>query len=407
MRQHSKMIGGILLVSGTAVGAGMLALPVSTGLAGFWLSALLFSLYSVYMTFTALLMLEVNLWVGEGNNLISMAKLTLGRWGEALSWLVYLFLLYSLTTAYIAGSAPLLLIAFQSLTGISLPDWAGTIPLLLIFGFFVYKGARAVDVVNRVLMLGLIIAYVLLAVFLTPHVELKLLSHVDWRYALFGVSVAATSFGFHIVIPSLVTYMDRDIPKVRKVILIGSSIPILVYLLWEFLVLGIIPIEGQNGIRQGYLNGNNAAYLLAEVLHHSALSMVAQFFSFFAIITSFLGVSLSLFDFLADGLCIKKTRPGRCMLFVMTFLPPLLITMADPRAFLSALEYAGAFGVVILLGFLPAAMAWSGRYRLYLVAPSGYQAPGGKLALVTTMALSLAVIAYEVMIKLGVISKTL
>lgn len=401
MNPLSKMIGGILLIAGTAVGAGMLALPISTGMAGFLPSMLLFAVYSLYMTFTGLLMLEVNLWAGKGNNLITMAKLTLGKWGQAVSWILYLFLLYSLTTAYIAGAAPLVLDAIAYTTGSVLPEWVGMVPLLIICGYFVYKGAHSVDLVNRVLMVGMIAAYFLLVIFLTPHLNMPLLYHVDWKYLVMGVSITATSFGFHIVIPSLVTYMHRDVPRLRTAILIGSSIPFFVYLLWEFFALGIIPINGEYGIQYGYEHGSNAAFLMAEFLNHSTMALVAQIFSFFAIITSFFGVSLSLFDFLADGLHIKKTHSGRSLLFGLTFIPPLLIALSDPRAFLSALEYAGAFGVITLLGLLPALMAWSGRYRLNLATSASYQAPGGWIALAATMALSIIIIALEVSTKLG------
>lgn len=400
MRQHSKMLGGILLVSGTTIGAAMLALPVSTGMAGFFPSILLFFLYWIYMTYTALLMLEANLWMKEGN-LISMAKLTLGRGGQVLSWLIYLFLLYSLTTAYIAGSAPIVIDVIQSLTGFVIPEWAGSIPLLIIFGYFVYKGTHSVDHVNRLLMLGLVIAYIAMICFLTSHVNTSLLMHVDWKYIMIGVSVIATSFGFHIIIPSLVTYLDRDVAKLKKVIIIGSAIPLFVYISWEFLALGIIPIEGENGILSGYIKGSNGAHLLTAFLGHSAIAMISRFFSFFAIVTSFLGVSLSLSDFLADGFKIEKTRKGRSLLYVLTFLPPLFITLTDPRAFLSALEYAGAFGVVTLLGFFPALMVWRGRYDKNLGAYSRFQVPGGKVALLAVMAISLMVIGLEIAIKMN------
>lgn len=405
MKRYSKLIGGILLVAGTTIGAGMLALPVSTGMAGFFPSLLLFVFYWIYMTFTAFLLLEVNLWVGEGNNLISMASRTLGKWGQAISWLLYLFLLYSLTTAYIAGAGPIVIDGVEALTGIELPEWAGSVPLLVIFGFFVYKGTHSVDYINRLLMIGLAAAYVLLMVFLTPHVEGRLLKHVDWRYLLMGVSVIATSFGFHIIIPTLVSYLHGDIPKLKKVIWIGSAIPLLVYIVWEFLTLGIIPIEGKHGIWEGYVKGSNGANLLASFLKHSRIAIVARFFSFFAIVTSFLGVSLSLFDFLADGLKIRKTRRGRALLYVVTFLPPLLIALSDPRAFLSALEYAGAFGVVTLLGLLPALMVWSGRYRLLLSSKTAFRVPGGKPALLAAIVISLSVMAIEAAIKLGFMEK--
>lgn len=401
MKQHSKLIGGILLVSGTTIGAGMLALPVSTGMAGFLPSLGLFVVYWIYMTFTAFLTLEVNLWMGSENNLTSMAKLTLGSTGQVLSWFIYLFLLYSLTTAYVAGGGPIVVDAIVGVSGIRLPDWAGTIPLLAIFGYFVYKGTRSVDYVNRLLMIGLVIAYFFMVVFLTPHVDKKLLEYIDWRYGLMGVSVAATSFGFHIIIPSLTKYLDRDIPKLKKVILIGSVIPLLVYISWEFLALGIIPVAGPNGIVEGYANGSNGVHLMTAFLGHSAIAIVARFFSFFAIVTSFLGVSLSLSDFLADGLSIKKTRSGRLLLYVMTFLPPLAITLIDPRAFLSALEYAGAFGVVTLLGLYPALMVWSGRYMRHLAPETAFRVPGGKIALLSSIGISLAIIALEIKIKFG------
>lgn len=398
---NSKLVGGVLLVAGTTIGAGMLALPVSTGMAGFLLSLLLFVCYWVYMTFTAFLMLEVNLWMGNENNLTSMARLTLGRVGQGISWLVYLFLLYSLTTAYIAGGGPIVVDAIRSVTEVNLPEWAGALPLLAIFGFFVYKGTRSVDYVNRLLMLGLVVAYFFMVVFLTPHVDKTLLEYVNWRYALVGVSVVATSFGFHIIIPSLVTYLDRDIKKLKTVLLIGSLIPLCVYISWEFLALGIIPITGANGLMEGYVNGSNGVHLMTAFIGHSAIAMVATFFSFFAIVTSFLGVSLSLSDFLADGLSIEKTRSGRLLLYVMTFLPPLVITLIDPRAFLSALEYAGAFGVVTLLGLFPALMVWSGRYVKNLAPEAAYRVPGGKLALLAAIIVSVAVIALEVTIKFG------
>ena len=401
MKGHGKLIGGILLVSGTTIGAGMLALPVVTGFAGFVPSLFLFIAFWLYMTFTAFLMLEVNLWMGPHTNLISMARHTLGKWGKRSAGSHICFCLYSLTTAYVAGSGPIVIDVVESLTGYRLPIWAGTIPLLLIFGYFVYKGTRSVDIVNRVLMGGLVIAYGLLVIFLTPHVEWKLLSHSDPKYLVVAVSVLATSFGFHIIIPSLSTYFDRDIPLMKKAIFIGSAIPLFVYIIWKFLSLGIIPLGGEHGLIEGYDKGSNGAHLLSQILGNSAISLCARFFAFFAIVTSFLGVSLSLTDFLADGFKIKKDRTGRLLLYMMVFLPPLVFSLTDPRAFLNALEYAGAYGVVVLLGLMPALMVWSGRYHRHF--QSTFKTPGGKIALLGAMLISLLVIGIEIANKTGLL----
>lgn len=398
MKSYSKVIGGILLVAGTTIGAGMLALPVSTGLAGFFPSLILLVSCWAFMTYTAFLMLEVNLSMPENSNLISMARRMLGKGGEIVSWITYLFLLYALTTAYVAGSGPIMVNIIHAITGVTIPPLAGSIPLLLLFGLFVYRGTASVDHVNRLLMFGLIIAYGAMAVMITPYIGSPLLFRTDWPLFLVAVSLVVTSFGYHIIIPSLTTYLNRDVRSLKKAILIGSLIPLAIYVLWEVLILGIIPVEGVNGLMQGYLCGVDGVQLLCNLMGENAIGITATLFSLFAIITSFLGVSLSLTDFLADGLKIKKSPSGRALLYALTFLPPIAFTLLDPRAFFSALEYAGAFGVIVLLGLMPALMVWCKRY--YHHFESTYKAPGGKFMLLMVMLISLLVIGLEVANKL-------
>lgn len=396
---ENKVVGGVLLVSGTTIGAAMLALPPVTGLAGFYPTLILFFIYWAFFAFTALLMLEVTLWMEANTNLITMARRTIGGWGEILSWTTYLFLLYSLTTAYLAGSSRIFIDFCEAVTGYDLPDWTGPLPLLLIFGFFVYRGAYFVDFANRILMFGLVVTYCIAVAFLAPHVEETLLQHSKWKFLMISNSIIATSFGFHIIIPSLATYMERDVKKLKKAIIIGSCLPLIVYVIWEWVTLGVIPMEGEYGIISGYEQDANGAHLLTGLLGNTWLSMVLRFFAFFSIMTSFLGVSLSLRDFLADGFKIEKTGFGRMKLFLLTFVPTLLFMWINPRAFLSALEYAGAFGVMILLGFLPAMMVWKGRYKQKL--PAHYTAPGGKPILIIIMVLSSLVVLLEIANKLG------
>jgi len=401
MLKSSRLLGGILLVSGTTIGAGMLALPVATGMGGFLPTLVLLVLYWMVMTYTAFLMLEVNLWLGEENNIISMARKTLGKPGELISWVVYLALLYLLTTAYVAGSRPIVTGFIYSLTGYELPDWAGPIPLLGIFGFFVFEGTRYVDYINRMLMTGLVFAFCGMVLVLIPYVDQTLLVYSQSKFLLIGVPTIATSYGFHIIIPTLTSYLDRDIRKLKLSILIGSTIPLVVYILWEVIALGILPLGGDFGIVRGYLDGTNGVQLLLGLLGDNRFGIIAQFFSFFAISTSFLGVSLSLVDFLADGLKVKKTTWGRFLLCTLAFAPPLIIVMSYPRIFLAALEYAGAYCVMVLLALLPALMVWSGRYRQGF--QSTFKTPGGKIALILVMITSGVVIAIEVVNNMGLL----
>jgi tyrosine-specific transport protein len=174
--------------------------------------------------------------------------------------------------------------------------------------------------------------------------------------------------------------MHYDTQKVRKAILIGSFIPLVTYVIWQWLILGIVPTFGPGGLEDALNQGQNAVQPLKNVINSQAVYIVGQYFAFFALVTSFFGVTLGLVDFLADGLNIKKTASGKLLLCALVFLPPLGVAFLYPHIFLKALDFAGGFGCALLLGLLPILMVWAGRYRLGL--KSDYAFPGGKLTLI-------------------------
>lgn len=386
MLKKSPVLGGILLVAGTSIGAGMLALPVLTSFAGFFPSFLTLSLCWAFMVTTAYLMLDVNLSCPGEVNLISMAGRTLGVSGKMICWVVYLLLLYSLTAAYIAGSTPLFLHAFYVLTNVELPTWSGPFPLLALFGLFVYLGTRTVDYVNRLLMAGLVISYFALTIFLPSYVQSKYLMNIDFSAIWMPIPILFTSYGFHIIIPTLTNYLHHDARKLRLTIFVGSLIPFLVYILWEFLILGTVPLTGEAGLARAWEEGTSAIVPLSLVIKNPGITIAASTFSFFAIITSFLGVSLSLSDFLGDGLKMHRFTWGRELACLLTFAPPLLFALTYQRGFVLALQYAGLF-VAILLGIMPALMAWT--------LPK-YKRPEKRLLLSAVVLISLFVIGLSI-----------
>ncbi|NGX34247.1 MAG: Tyrosine-specific transport protein, partial [Candidatus Anoxychlamydiales bacterium] len=156
--EPGSVLGGMLLIAGSCIGAGMLGLPVLLGLTGFFPSILLLLISWVFMTFTALLLIEVNGWFYERVNIISMAGKAFGRAGKIISWILYLFLFYSLLVAYIAGSGKL----FSSFLPFAISQNISSIFFVIFFGVIVYFGTKIVDFSNRLLMIGLIVTYLLM-----------------------------------------------------------------------------------------------------------------------------------------------------------------------------------------------------------------------------------------------------
>lgn len=376
MSKSKPIIGSGLILAGTAIGGGMLALPLQSALGGFLPSVCICLITWFFMTATGLLILEVVLWSPKEANIISMADTTLGLFGKVCAWLLYIFLFYSLTLAYVSGGGTLTNHLFQALQWSDFSPCIAPLIFVLIFAPFVAIGAKAVDSLNRILMLGLIISFLIFIILGVGHIELNLLSRLSWPSAIVALPIVFTSFSYQGTVPTITHYLGRDPAKVKKAIIIGTTIPLLVYLLWEALIMGVIPLDLLARAQSGQ---ETAIAPLKFVLHVPWLYTVGEFLAFFVLITSFLGVTLGLLDFLADGLKIKKNVQGRLLLSLLIFIPPLIVVMINPHIFLVALHYAGGIGCALLLGLLPILMVWRGRYRLKL--KSSYSLFGGRSVL--------------------------
>jgi tyrosine-specific transport protein len=390
---YSKLIGGILLIVGTSIGAGMLALPIATAQLGFIGSLLLLLGGWLTMTMGAFYLLEANLWQPQNSNIITMAKATIGRSGQVIAWVTYLLLLYSILCAYIAGGSELLHNLLQQ-HGMSINSKIAAIIFTLVFGGIVCSGIRVVDYANRGLMFLKLSALFLLVIVLMPFVEpAKLLTAVNAHiYSGTALIVTITSFGFACIVPSLRIYFASDVKKLKIAILVGSLIPLVCYIFWDAVIMGVIPIDGANGL----LAISQSKTAVAELVNNmSAISsggtadFCIKLFTSVCVVTSFLGVGLCLTDFLADGLKLEKEGSGNVVIQALTFLPPMILVLFYPNAFITALKYAGIYCVILLM-LLPAWMVWCGRYRQHIT--SGYRVAGGKAMVGSIIVIALALI---------------
>ena len=222
---------------------------------------------------------------------------------------------------------------------------------------------------------------------LASHVDMvKLLDSVGTnnRYAPFAMAmlpVALTSFGYHHSASSMRAYYGEE-RKASLAIAGGTIIALVLYLLWIVSIFGNLP-RAQFGpvIEQG---GNVDALLTAldSVIDSDHVASAINTFSVAAIISSFIGVSLGLFDFLADFFHFDDTRHGRTQCWMVTFIPPLLLSLFFPSGFLIAIGYAGAV-TALLACIIPALLAWKTRKKF--PHDNGFKVPGGQVTLCLTI----------------------
>ena len=382
----NKVLGSALIISSTSIGAAMIALPVSLAGLSFAPSCLLLVLCWFLMLYSSLLILEANLWFEPGANMVTMAEKTLGASGRFIAWSAYLLLLYALMTAYLSGMSAMLEHTFNFIHG----SWTTPLLMTLLLALILYLGTKTLDMVNRVLIFGLLLSYMILVGSVAPHISQNNLTNMSFHHFLSAIPIIITAFGFHIVIPSIRQYIVLP-KKIVLAITLGTLIPLVLYLGWNFIILGSIPETQLVAI---WFNGQPAVDL-PRVLNHARKSLNlfhSKSTYFFAIATSFIGVAMSLFDFLCDGLPHLLERLGRPMIAIITFVPPIVMDLFYPNLFLATLGYASIF-VAILLGLLPIAMVWHGRY--YQNMHEQYRAPGEKMALSLAALFFLGIILIE------------
>ncbi|OGT25611.1 MAG: hypothetical protein A3B71_06165 [Gammaproteobacteria bacterium RIFCSPHIGHO2_02_FULL_42_43] len=356
-----KSFGAMYLILGTCVAAGMLGLPVVTAAHHFSITLTMIISAWVLMTVGAWCLLQVTLTMPAGANLVSMSQRTLGWPVKYLTWSIYLLLLYSLICAYLSASGDLLEHLFHTMH-VPMMRWLSTLIAVLILGAIVTHGIRSVDWANRFLMSTKLIIAFLVIVSVAPFAHLRNLSmgNTHWNNNAWLVIICA--FGYAIILPTIRDYLGNDKKRLTRVVMIGSCIPVVLYIIWILVVQGALA-------RQALIAMNNSAHTnsmlmsqLANLTHHALIQSLSVIFIYICSVTGFLGVSTCLMDFLADGIQKENSGKNKFLLAPIAFIPPTLIVIFDPAIFIRALAYAGACCLYILIA-LPVAMYIKQRIR--------------------------------------------
>ncbi|WP_172564415.1 aromatic amino acid transport family protein [Vibrio navarrensis] len=395
--RSSKIFGSTLIIAGTTIGAGMLALPLASAGIGFSISLMIMVSLWALMSFTALLMVEVHQEAHSNATLHTLAKQILGPKGKLLASFSMLFLFYALCAAYIAGGGAQFATRVTQWFGVQVDGALATTLFTLLVATIVTIGTSTVDKVNRVLFTLKIVAMIAVLFFLAPNVsQAYLLSMpVEQGLVVASIPVIFTSFGFHGSIPAIVRYLDGDTGSLRKAILFGSLIPLVIYIFWQIVTLGVV--KQDDLLANSALSGLIAQ--LAITVHQSQLGTLVGVFADLALLTSFLGVSLGLFEFLGDTLKKQQENSNRVIAAVVTFTPPLGFALFYPQGFITALGYA-AIALTVLAIFLPVVMVNKVRKQN---PQRAYRVAGGQVSLLLTGGVGVLIVAAQILISFGVL----
>ena len=396
----NKTVGSTLLVAGTMIGAGMLAMPLTS--AGIGLTATVFLLIGLWavLTFTALLFVELYQTADSDAGIGTLAAQYFGKAGRIISTAVLIVFLYALIAAYVSGGGSLLMDLLPAMGDKDTMNKIAVLVFTIFFGSFIVIGTHSVDKINRVLFFVMIATFILVLSLMLPNIKFDNLMTmpIDNALIISASPVFFTAFGFHGSIPSLNKYLDGNVKSLRIAILVGSGITLFAYFLWQLSTHGLL---SQNEFLQilredATLNGLVKATL--EITQSPIIANAVKIFSTLALVTSFLGVALGLLECIED--LLKQSfdiHAGRISLGLMTFIPSVLFSLFYPEGFILALGYAGqmfAFYAVVL----PVSLVWKAR-SIHPNLP--YRVWGGKALLVLVLVLGVIITSIPFAIRAG------
>ncbi len=392
----NKTVGSALLVAGTMIGAGMLAMPLTSAGIGFGFTLVLLLGLWALLTFSALLFVELYQTAESDAGIGTLAEQYFGKAGRIIATAVLIIFLYALIAAYISGGGSLL----KDLLPESFGDKVSILLFTVIFGSFIVIGTHSVDKINRVLFFVMLAAFAVVLSLMLPEIKFDNLmaTPIDNALIISASPVFFTAFGFHGSIPSLNKYLDGNVKALRISILAGSAITLCAYILWQMSTHGLLT---QNEFLQilkedATLNGLVKATL--AITGSNIIAGAVKLFSTLALVTSFLGVGLGLLECIED--LLKRSfniSAGRISLGLMTFIPPLVFALFYPEGFILALGYAGqmfAFYAVVL----PVSLVWKAR-RAHTNLP--YKVWGGNLTLIIVLVLGVIITSIPFAIRAG------
>lgn len=334
------------LITGTAIGAGIFGLPFVFAQSGIGIGFIHLILLFCTVLMTMLAFGEVVLVTPGRHQLGGYAKKYLGKPWTILALVTLIVGVYGALVAYILGVGSLL-------HGLISPGLGG-MPVMyggvfwLVMSSILFFGLRRVAKAESILVCLLLLAIGVLVILSLPYVDVRqwLISpnftqqpH-SWLPALLPFGVVLFALGASTAVPEAIEYLRqlKAVKLTRRIIIVGMTIPLLVYAAFVLVVVGISgPATSESAIQGLGLSLGPQILVLGSFL--GTLTMT----------TSFLALGIALHDLFRYDFKLSHVLSWMCVV-----VPPLLVVLIQIGSFIDFLGLAGSLvggfdGIIILL----------------------------------------------------------
>ena len=326
--KHRSIVAAASLI-GTIVGAGILGIPYVVAKAGLLYGLIIILLLGVSFIFLNLFGGEIILRTKKQHQLTGYAEKYLGIYGKRFMMFSMLISIYGALTAYLIGEGT----TFHSIFGVGSPLLFSLLFFLVCF-FIVYRGVKATGRAELILIFLLLIVVIIIGILSFDKVNPDNFSVFNLKYFFLPYGVILFAYMGMPAIPEMQEQIGKQKKKLKKAIIIGSIIPIVLYLLFSFIVVSLVGIDNFNLLEPN----QRIATIALSLYSHSFLGLMANLLAVLAMFTSFLTLAIALIEVYE-----YDYKFSRFWAMILTFAIPLMVVIFNLTSFITVLGLTGAF----------------------------------------------------------------
>ena len=341
------MLHSSLLVAGTSIGAGLLALPMTSVNIGIGLLTVTILLMLFVGYHASMMVVRLNEIYQTPASVVDIAK----KHGDKLTFGMLSASFYGLSFAVLTAY-------FSGLADTVSKNWSLDYNAVVIacgLGLFLCLSLKETVFANLnsvfvLLLVGIVASAVLTIGFSNVPSEL-LLASPQWNEVPTFLPVIFCSFVMQMVCPHVYAYLEHDMRKVRFAIFFGLFLIITVYLSWTVCILTKIFDSSPEFFRQMQAHQVSVGELtkfLCKASGSDVVETLLKFITVFGITTSAIGVAIGMMHALATHMPKLATRIVICFI-------PTVINFLCPNAFVA---------IFAIVGVICTVFAVFGPYRL-------------------------------------------
>ncbi|MDR1333318.1 MAG: hypothetical protein LBJ69_02860 [Holosporales bacterium] len=341
----SRFLNAVFLIAGTAIGAGVIALPLSSANLNFIQILCLMGIGFFVAYQSSCMAIDLSMHVGKGTGIAELSKRLSGKWAFAISIASFYGLSFAVLSAYFAGITDTVESLFEiPRTCITLLCGGGLAAMLL-------ARLKVFDRLNAILFAVLMLALMAITFGIYNFEPSRLVDlKSESKDVFYFIPIVFTSFGVQNICAHICGYLEMDKAKIKRAFKVGILIPAVVYAVWIFTVLMSIQISDISFLSKVREHQVGAGELIEFLCRNTKLTMASGIFkilTFTAMATSAIGIGIGLLDSIRETYIKNKIFATAAVTAI-----PLLVAIFLPHAFISILSF-GAMIATVFVVFIP------------------------------------------------------